>query len=73
VADPITLADDRIELVIGVDGGGVPRLAGGPVRAEVLYPAGGPARAGWDPAGGAVTVRLPEAPAACLVRLHEMG
>ncbi len=51
----------------------VPHLRGQPSRAEVLYPAGGPARVSWDQAGGVLTARLPEAPAACLVRLRDVG
>ena len=51
----------------------LPHLRGHPVRAEVLYPAGGPARVSWDPAGGILTASLPAAPAACLIRLRELG
>jgi alpha-galactosidase len=51
----------------------LPHLRGGPVRAEVRYPAGDPGRVSWDPAEGAVTVRLPQAPAVCLVRLGQLG
>jgi alpha-galactosidase len=48
----------------------LPHLRGQPARAEVLYPGDGPARVSWDPAAGAVLVGLPDAPAACLVRLR---
>ncbi|HWG12261.1 MAG TPA: hypothetical protein VG268_03210, partial [Streptosporangiaceae bacterium] len=51
----------------------LPHLRGGPVRAEVRYPAGDPGRVSWDPAEGAVTVRLPQAPAVCLIRLGQLG
>jgi hypothetical protein len=41
-------------------------LRGTDVRAEVLFGAG---QAGWSAAAGELTVTLPEAPAACLIRL----
>ena len=44
----------------------VPHLGGRPVRAEVLFGAG---QAQWAPAAGTLTVTLPPAPAACLLRL----
>ena len=51
----------------------VPHLAGAPVRAEVLYPAGAGAGAHWVPADGALVVALPRSPSACLIRLRAEG
>jgi alpha-galactosidase len=48
----------------------LPHLRGQSARAEVLYPAEGPAQVSWDPAAGEALVALPEAPAACLIRLR---
>jgi len=47
----------------------VPRLAGAEVTAEVLFPAGAGAAADWGPAEAELTVTLPRAPSACLIRL----
>jgi alpha-galactosidase len=47
----------------------VPHLLGTPVRAAVLYPNTAGAGAGWDPAEGRLTVSLPRAGTAVLVRL----
>jgi alpha-galactosidase len=47
----------------------VPHLLGTPVRATVLYPNTAGAGAGWDPAEGRLTVSLPRAGTAVLVRL----
>jgi alpha-galactosidase len=46
----------------------VPHLRGGPAQAEVLFGAG---QAEWSPASGTLTVTLPQAPAACLLRLTQ--
>jgi alpha-galactosidase len=49
----------------------LPHRRGQPSRAEVLYPAQGPARASWDAAAGEVVVGLAEPPAACLIRVRD--
>jgi alpha-galactosidase len=51
----------------------LPHLRGRPSRAEVLYPADGPAQVSWDPAAGAVLVGLAEAPGACLIKIFRPG
>jgi len=51
----------------------LPHWRGQPATAEVLYPAGGPAEVSWHPATSAVLVGLPEAPAACLVKIFRPG
>jgi alpha-galactosidase len=43
--------------------------AGGSARAEVLYPAAGQAVAVWNPATADLTVTLPTAPSAALLRI----
>lgn len=48
----------------------VPRLEGTAVTPEVLFPAGAGARAGWAPGQARLTVTLPRAPSACLIRLR---
>ena len=47
----------------------VPHLRGRPAAAEVLYPAGGPARLAWRPDRAELAVSLPRPPSACLVQI----
>ncbi|MFJ8625035.1 glycoside hydrolase family 36 protein [Kitasatospora sp. NPDC093550] len=47
----------------------LPHLAGAEVRAEVLYPASSRARATWHPDTAELTLTLPAAPSAVLLRL----
>ncbi|MFE0257942.1 alpha-galactosidase [Streptomyces sp. NPDC059010] len=47
----------------------LPERAGGSVRAEVLYPAAGQAVAVWNPDTADLTVTLPTAPSAALLRI----
>jgi alpha-galactosidase len=47
----------------------VPRLAGAAVTPGVLFPAGAGALAPWAPVEARLTVTLPRAPSACLIRL----
>jgi alpha-galactosidase len=57
-------ADDPAELALPVDW-----LRGRPATPEVLYPRTGRPPVSWDPRRGELSVALPTAPAACLVRL----
>jgi alpha-galactosidase len=47
----------------------VRQLHGSAVSAEVLFPAETAAQARWDPGSGTLTMTVPHAPSACLVRL----
>ena len=47
----------------------LPHLRGRTARVEVLYPAASPAEAGWDPDTADLTLTLPAAPSAVLLRL----
>jgi alpha-galactosidase len=47
----------------------VPRLRGTRAVGEVLYPVGGGAAVDWSSSTGDLTVTLPNAPSACLIRL----
>jgi hypothetical protein len=47
----------------------VPFLRGRPAVPDVLYPRAGRPPVRWDQARGELTVALPAAPAACLIRL----
>ncbi|MEV4558087.1 glycoside hydrolase family 36 protein [Kitasatospora sp. NPDC049285] len=49
----------------------LPHLAGADVRVEVLYPAGGKASTAWRAETGDLTLTLPAAPSAVLLRLTE--
>jgi alpha-galactosidase len=55
---------DPAELALRVD-----CLTGRPATAEVLYPRADQPPASWDPGRGELSVVLPDAPAACLVRV----
>jgi hypothetical protein len=44
-------------------------LRGRPAVAEVLYPRSGRPPVSWEPERGELSVMLPDAPAACLVRV----
>ena len=48
----------------------VPHLRGTAASAEVLFPGEMQVQARWEPVSGALTVTLPQVPAACLVRLR---
>ena len=48
----------------------LPHLHGRTARTEVLFPSATAAQARWEPATGQLTVALPKAPAACLIRLQ---
>jgi alpha-galactosidase len=45
------------------------QLRGAAVSAEVLFPAEAAAQARWDPGTGTLTITMPYAPSACLLRL----
>jgi alpha-galactosidase len=59
-----TSPDDPAECSLRVD-----CLRGRPAMAEVLYPRADRPSVSWDPQGGELSVMLPAAPAACLVRI----
>jgi alpha-galactosidase len=47
----------------------VPHCRGAQITAQLLYPRHAGAEASWDPISGTVTVTLPRAPSACVLRL----
>jgi hypothetical protein len=47
----------------------VEHMRGARARPEVLYPVLGGATVDWSSSTGELTVRLPNAPSACLIRL----